>query len=508
VGASEFSEVWTFTINSAIDLVAPDAEETVDFIKPTFTWNRPSWAPALYNVVVEPDGGGTALIDVWVDGGAVCGAEECTWTPSSYLQDGDYQWRVLGYTSGYGSSAWSEARLLTVGATPTPMLPGDGGMTEYPRPDLTWKELSWVEWYQLEITPDGGSAQSYWIGDDACNTGECTWTVNFTMADGEYSWRVRGYSAAVATSYWSETWTFTVGATPQLSSPVDGATVDDPKPELEWDDVSWVEWYQLEVYDSGLGLTTRWLAAGDVCSGGVCSYETAFTLQPDDYTWHVRGYTAGMPVSPWSETWSMTLASGPELLSPTDGETVDMSRPTFSWDELSWADWYELVIEPLGGGTPVLSAWLDGEVLCSGGTCSWPVYITLADDDYQWKVRGYTGAYAVGAYSEPNAMSVLATPQLLEPTDGATVTVNRPTFSWDELSWVTHYNVLITPQGGGAAIDRWVDAATCGGGVCEWQVNVNLANDTYTWQVRGFNAGADPTTSPWSNGRDLTVAVP
>ncbi|MBN2500149.1 MAG: hypothetical protein JXB38_05230, partial [Anaerolineales bacterium] len=207
-------------------------------------------------------------------------------------------------------------------------------------------------------------------------------------------------------------------------------------------------------------------------------------------------------------TWSLEIGL-PTLTSPTNGATVDMGRPTFSWEELSWADWYELVIEPQGGGTPILSAWLDGGTLCSGGTCSWPVYVTLSDGDYQWKVRGYTAAYAVGPYATPNTITVQQSPQLLTPTDGATVTESQPTLSWEAMSWVTHYNVLITPTGGGAAIDRWVEAATiCTGGVCTWQVNVSLADDDYTWQVRGYNAATSPTTSPWSEIRDLTVDVP
>jgi hypothetical protein len=39
-------------------------------------------------------------------------------------------------------------------------------------------------------------------------------------------------------------------------------------------------------------------------------------------------------------------------------------------------------------------------------------------------------------------------------------------------------------------------------------VDVDLANDDYTWQVRGFNGSTSPTTSPWSTANDLTVAVP
>ncbi|MBN2503460.1 MAG: Ig-like domain repeat protein, partial [Anaerolineales bacterium] len=168
VGASEFSATWTFELNSKVELVAPSSGATVDFLKPTFTWNKPSWSPAQYNLIVEPFGGGTALINAWLTGGTVCGASECTWTPSSYLADGDYQWRVLAYTSGYGASSWADAHALSVAATPTPILPADGGTSDLSRPDLTWKELSWVAWYQVEITQDGEAPQSRWVNAGAC----------------------------------------------------------------------------------------------------------------------------------------------------------------------------------------------------------------------------------------------------------------------------------------------------------------------------------------------------
>ncbi|MBN2500379.1 MAG: C39 family peptidase [Anaerolineales bacterium] len=508
VGASTFSPEWAFTINSAVVLLTPTNGETVDFLKPTFTWNKSSWSPAQYNLIVEPAGGGTALINAWLNGGAVCGADECSWTPASYLSDGDYQWRVQAYTSGYGAGVWSTPYALSVAATPTPIEPVDGELTDYPRPEFVWEELSWVEWYQVEITPDGGSAASRWVNASACSAGECTWAANYTMADNAYDWRVRGYTAAMATGYWSEIASMEVQSAPQLNLPNDGATIDTPKADLNWTALSWAENYLVEMYDSSLGLNSRWLAAEDVCSGEVCSYETAFTLAADDYTWRVLGYTPGMPTSPWSEVWDLTVASAPELDSPADGETVDMGRPTFSWGELSWANWYELVIEPLGGGTPILSAWLDGSALCDD-MCSWPVYVTLSDGDYQWKVRGYTAAYAVGPYAEPNAMTVQRAPQLLDPTDGETVTENQPTLSWNAMSWVTHYQVQLIPQGGGTSVDRWIDAATyCSAEVCEWEVDASLLNDDYTWQVRGFNSSTNPTTSPWSTAWNLTVDVP
>ena len=188
---------------------------------------------------------------------------------------------------------------------------------------------------------------------------------------------------------------------------------------------------------------------------------------------------------------------------------VDFGRPTFSWEELSWADWYELVVEPAGGGAAVVTVWLEGSTACDLSTCSWPASITLASGEYQWKVRGYTPAYAVGVYATPNALTMQTAPQLNSPGDGATVTVSQPTLSWAALSWVTHYNVQIIPVGGGTTIDRWVDhSVVCSGGVCTWQVNATLADGDYTWQVRGFNSGTLPTTSPWSNAWDLTVDVP
>ena len=78
----------------------------------------------------------------------------------------------------------------------------------------------------------------------------------------------------------------------------------------------------------------------------------------------------------------------PQLLSPVDGTTVTVIQPTMSWEALSWVAHYQVQIIPQGGGTSV-DRWVDQSIICTSGTCTWQVDVSLLDDDYTWQVWGY-----------------------------------------------------------------------------------------------------------------------
>ncbi|MBN2501158.1 MAG: hypothetical protein JXB38_10300 [Anaerolineales bacterium] len=84
----------SFTIEAGLApplLISPANAGTIDQMYPALTWGIPIWAPANYNIVLEPAGGGTALVDLWVGAGSACGVSECSWTVNQLLPDGGYQ---------------------------------------------------------------------------------------------------------------------------------------------------------------------------------------------------------------------------------------------------------------------------------------------------------------------------------------------------------------------------------------------------------------------------------
>jgi hypothetical protein len=99
---------------------------------------------------------------------------------------------------------------------------------------------------------------------------------------------------------------------PTLTSPADLATLTNPQPTFEWDEVSGVTVYNIQIALTGdLGTTNllvnEWILGSDICSGGTCSWQVGTPLADDTYDWQVRGRDAGLDLTPWSDVWTFTI---------------------------------------------------------------------------------------------------------------------------------------------------------------------------------------------------------
>ena len=101
---------------------------------------------------------------------------------------------------------------------------------------------------------------------------------------------------------------------PALLNPGNGATLADDQPTLEWDEVSGVVLYNVQIAVSGnLGtidlLENEWELASDICSGGTCSWQVGTAFVNDTYDWQVRGRDAALNLTPWAQIWNFTIDS-------------------------------------------------------------------------------------------------------------------------------------------------------------------------------------------------------
>ncbi len=99
---------------------------------------------------------------------------------------------------------------------------------------------------------------------------------------------------------------------PVLTQPGDGTTITNAQPSLEWEEISGITTYNVQLALSGnLGTTNlienTWVLASDVCSGGNCSWQVSSALAEDTYDWQVRGRDAQTKLTPWSEIWTFTI---------------------------------------------------------------------------------------------------------------------------------------------------------------------------------------------------------
>jgi len=201
----------------------------------------------------------------------------------------------------------------------------------------------------------------------------------------------------------------------------------------------------------------------------------------------------------------------PTLLAPTSTSTT--ATPTFSWDALAAATWYQIQVN--GPTGRVLKEWVRAaDAGCDSGTgiCTFTPPSALPSGDYRWWVRGWNSQEGNGPWSPGQNFSIEnPTPPLQVPTletpAQSTTTSATPTYSWQAQAAATWYQVQVNGSAAGNVLKEWVSApdAGCGGGTgtCSYTPSPALPPGDYRWWVRGWNA--EEKHGPWSVGQNFSV---
>ena len=287
------------------------------------------------------------------------------------------------------------------------------------------------------------------------------------------------------------------------------------QPTYSWNAVSTASWYQLWVNDStGNKIATWHTAAQTNCASGTgtCSITPAVILATGNATWWVRGWNSA-GYGPWSDPRAFSVLTGggvpgkPTTITPSGAITTN--QPTYSWNAVSTASWYQLWVNDSTGNK--IATWhTAAQTNCASGTgtCSITPAVILATGNATWWVRGWNSA-GYGPWSDPRAFSVLTgggvpgKPTTITPS-GA-ITTNQPTYSWNAVSTASWYQLWVNDSTGNK-IATWHTAAqtncASGTGTCSITPAVILATGNATWWVRGWNSAG---YGPWSDLRAFSV---
>lgn len=176
-----------------------------------------------------------------------------------------------------------------------------------------------------------------------------------------------------------------------------------------------------------------------------------------------------------------TAPVAPALTSPDDDATRT-ALPAFKWDAVADAATYEfeLAADP-NFNSPILD-------LTTKNTRATAKDL-VANGTYYWRVRGVTGAGALGAWSEVRSFDLAwtAQPTLLKPTNGATITYPSEALelNWSVVPGAAKYLVKVaTDPGLGSLVwtQPFETAAT------SFTLNSPLAPGTYYWNVTPLDA--------------------
>ncbi len=414
-------------------------------------------------------------------------------TPS--LPAGGYTAEVTPYNKANtaGAAATYQFEVVTVS-----VLAPTGDLAEN-RPTIQWSPVletaSWI--ITVRSLSLGNIVQRSEVADSSLSAPQ-TWQVPAVLDIGRYSVSVQARDQAGRTGDESAPLSFQVRTAPVVNAP---GNVTVPRPTLTWQAVPGAFRYQVEL----LNLTDN-VVVSSVSGLQGTSWTVPTDLTLGRYQFRVRAVNASADVSFWSDPAVFGYTTPITAISPLNGIRLPDSTPTFVWNAVASADFYDLIVyQNFGSNAEVFRA----ENL-PGTSFTRSTEMPLGRYRYQLRAVNRAGTGATdGDFATTSpfyTFVVTERPTIINPP--ATTFLARPTVSWT------------LPTGSGAAplSDIWINKIE--GSVSRvavkaervpgdnWTLNTDLVLGTYQVYVRTYSEVDAATVSDWSLPKTFRVTTP
>jgi hypothetical protein len=286
--------------------------------------------------------------------------------------------------------------------TPVPIGP-TAGVSVAELPAFAWDAVAGAEEYEFEIAADSGfNSPVLGSGKDDFRTKNLRATLQQTIPNGTYWWRVRAIGRNGGASAWSRGRSFTKrwGTSTALQSPDPGATIVYPSTplRLSWAPVPGARTYLVSVAsDPGLGSLVIVNGSSKPVETSATTLTPAAALAPGTYYWGVTPVDAegnrGTPSPARSFVWAWPSSTTLHLEDLNSApEAFD---PRFSWDAVPGAARYEVEINSS-------SDFATGSKVCCNGTTigtSLSPTQVFKDNAYYWRVRAFDADGNAGVWN-------------------------------------------------------------------------------------------------------------
>jgi len=269
-------------------LLSPDG--TIDGVsRPDFEWRVYPDATAYRLAVYSYSAAAYLILDVAPLSN--CNASQCSYPSPIVLVNGAYKFKVLAYIPGGVTpyTDWMDFTITGVSVPPPPDPPvpiSPSGTVTSHHPTLTWGAVEYATFYRLALYSNAAGA--YLFVENvypSCAAGECSYTPNIDLVNGNYKFKLLARNSSGYTAY-GNFMSFTVSSNlpvaPALLAP--SGTVSTNKPQIKWSVVSGATRYRLAVYSNATRsyVILTYVYPG-ACSGGVCSYIPPSALPTGGY---------------------------------------------------------------------------------------------------------------------------------------------------------------------------------------------------------------------------------
>jgi len=236
-----------------------------------------------------------------------------------------------------------------------------------------WQLIEGASTYRIQVATPTFENASQFVFDSELDTT----TAEIQLNPGNYQWRVKGLNGGYETAYTTGTFTVVVPTdfsqlTVILTGPEDGRVTNEVNQQLSWQSLDGATLYRVQTLEDGNLLSEE--------------TTTALTLpvlfNEGDFVWQVRAENGTQNTLYTSNTLLVdtTAPNVPDLLSPTDGNTLSTSEISFEWSR-----------EDIPGSVESDSLFIYRDVdltdLVLADQVSMPFSTTLTNDTYYWLMK-------------------------------------------------------------------------------------------------------------------------
>ncbi len=311
-------EVYLVSINRPITTAPADGAVLTNNLRPTYEWKPISPEPSYYKLLIK-DASNNVVVSKLYIASDVCNSTTCSVKSPIDLPEGNgYKWFIQGKFSDGTWTKYSYAQTFDIATHITKFTPTYVEKLNIPRPEFSWRNVPWdAAKYQLTVTRkvNGSvvSTNTYQPLESAVCIGiTCTFRVTDDYTFGVHAWKLRAYKPSIGwTSYGGE-WNIVLNTQIPFIYPRNNDVVDTGTPTFSWDDLDWVEDYEVMIRNaSNVTLRRYVLDADSVCAAGQCDWTLAgmTLLDGKDYIWYVRGMSDVDGIGAWgpSKTFAVDL---------------------------------------------------------------------------------------------------------------------------------------------------------------------------------------------------------